>query len=112
MLLLLRTLQERAGEACVQCGWSATGFDNEEGRAVPWRGTTRAKPFKTGASMVMIGHSGPRPSFDSATSVASGRCQRVAAVGAARRHATAVHASACQVLRFAMRGPTCRCPAS
>ncbi|MCC2105167.1 MAG: FAD-dependent monooxygenase, partial [Hyphomicrobiales bacterium] len=25
--------------------------------AVLWRGTTRAKPFKTGASMVMVGHS-------------------------------------------------------
>ena len=30
------------------------------GGAVLWRGTTRAKPFKTGASMVMIGHSGLR----------------------------------------------------
>lgn len=30
------------------------------GGAVLWRGTTRARPFKTGASMVMIGHSGLR----------------------------------------------------
>ncbi len=30
------------------------------GGAVLWRGTTRAKPFKTGASMVMIGYSGLR----------------------------------------------------
>lgn len=30
------------------------------GGAMLWRGTTRAKPFKTGASMVMIGHSGLR----------------------------------------------------
>lgn len=30
------------------------------GGAVLWRGTTQAVPFKTGASMVMIGHSGLR----------------------------------------------------
>ena len=30
------------------------------GGAVLWRGTTRARPFKTGASMVMVGHSGLR----------------------------------------------------
>ena len=30
------------------------------GGAMLWRGTTRARPFKTGASMVMIGHSGLR----------------------------------------------------
>lgn len=30
------------------------------GGAMLWRGTTRAQPFKTGASMVMIGHSGLR----------------------------------------------------
>lgn len=28
--------------------------------AMLWRGTTRARPFKTGASMVMVGHSGLR----------------------------------------------------
>lgn len=104
-MLLLRTLLERAGAHSVQCGWSATGFDNEPGQAVLhlrdangrrrsergalvigadgihsairrgiapaegepvwggavlWRGTTRARPFLTGASMVMIGHSGLR----------------------------------------------------
>ena len=103
--LLLQTLLNRAGTACVECGWAATGFDNEDGQAVLhlrnaagqtrtergsvligadgihsairrqiapeegepiwggavlWRGTTRARPFKTGASMVMVGYSGLR----------------------------------------------------
>jgi 2-polyprenyl-6-methoxyphenol hydroxylase-like FAD-dependent oxidoreductase len=104
--LLHTTLHEevvkRAGEACVECGWTATGFENDGdeavlhlrdaagrtrvergavlvgadgihsairrqiapgegepiwGGAVLWRGTTRARPYKSGASMVMIGHS-------------------------------------------------------
>lgn len=104
-MLLHDTLIERAGPACLECGWSATGFANDgneallrlraaDGRqreergalvigadgihsairrqivpdegepvwggALLWRGTTRAKPFKTGASMVMVGHSGLR----------------------------------------------------
>lgn len=104
-LMLLQALRERGGGDRVECGWTATGFGNEEGQAVLhlrdaagrtrtergtvllgadgihsairrqiapdegepvwggavlWRGTTRARPFKTGASMVMIGHSGLR----------------------------------------------------
>ncbi|MFZ9405797.1 MAG: flavin-dependent oxidoreductase [Burkholderiaceae bacterium] len=104
-MLLLRTLIERAGPDCVECGWRATGFSNDrqsavlhlknaEGQAriergalligadgihsairhqmapqegeprwngaMLWRGTSLAKPFKSGASMVMVGHSGLR----------------------------------------------------
>lgn len=104
-MMLLDELIRRAGEDRVQCGWTATGFDQAGGRAilrlrdrqgaarevagdvlvgadgihsairaqmnpgegppvwggaVLWRGTTRARPYKSGASMVMIGHSGRR----------------------------------------------------
>jgi 2-polyprenyl-6-methoxyphenol hydroxylase-like FAD-dependent oxidoreductase len=104
-MLLHQQVLERAGNDAVACGWTATGFANEDGCAVLhlrnaqgqtrtergslligadgihsairkqiapdegepkwggamlWRGTTRARPFKTGASMVMIGHSGLR----------------------------------------------------
>ena len=31
-MLLLEELRRRAGEACVECGWTATGFDNEDGQ--------------------------------------------------------------------------------
>lgn len=33
-MLLLEELLLRAGESCVECGWTATGFDNEDGQAV------------------------------------------------------------------------------
>ncbi|NKC15974.1 MAG: flavin-dependent oxidoreductase [Gammaproteobacteria bacterium] len=101
-MLLYRTLTQRAGADCVQTGWRASSFANEDGQAcltllqagggeervergavligadgihsairaqmqpdegpplwggaIMWRGTTLAKPFRTGASMVMIGH--------------------------------------------------------
>ena len=104
-MMLYQTLLERAGSACIECGWTATGFDTQgqeavlflknasgqsrtergslligadgihsairhqiapnEGEpiwagALLWRGTKVAKPFKSGASMVMVGHSGLR----------------------------------------------------
>ncbi len=104
-MLLLQELLRRAGPDCVECGWTATGFDqnpetvtlrlrDRQGRerqasgalligadgihssiraqlnpgegppvwggAVLWRGTTLSHPYKTGASMVMIGHAGLR----------------------------------------------------
>lgn len=104
-MMLYEELIARAGPQCVECGWTATGFDNDgekallhlrnrEGKtqtvvgdiligadgihsalraqiapdegepvwggAVLWRGTSRAVPFKTGASMVMVGYSGLR----------------------------------------------------
>ena len=104
-MLLHDELIRRAGKDCIEYGWTATGFDNDQdhavlhlrsatgqtrsergrlligadgihsairrqmapdegepvwGGAVLWRGTTMARPFKTGASMVMIGHSGLR----------------------------------------------------
>lgn len=104
-MMLYEELLRRAGPDCVECGWAATGFADEAGKAVLhlrnaegadriergdilvgadgihsairrqiapdegepvwggavlWRGTSRAIPYKTGASMVMIGHSGLR----------------------------------------------------
>jgi len=104
-MMLLEELLARAGEGCIECGWTATGFGNENGHAllhlrnaqgvtrveqgdlllgadgihsairrqmaphegepvwggaVLWRGTTRARPYMSGASMVMIGHAGMR----------------------------------------------------
>ena len=104
-MLLYETLLARAGENCVETGWSATGFTNQGDEAVLelknaeghkrqetgriiigadgihstlratmepdegpplwgghilWRATTRAKPFLSGASMVMVGHAGLR----------------------------------------------------
>lgn len=104
-MLLLEELTRRAGLGCVECGWSALGFEDQGervvlrlrdrqgnerteqgavlvgadgihstirrqmnpqegppvwGGAVLWRGTTRARPYKTGASMVMVGYSGLR----------------------------------------------------
>jgi 2-polyprenyl-6-methoxyphenol hydroxylase-like FAD-dependent oxidoreductase len=104
-MMLLEELLARAGEGCVECGWTATSFGNEDGQAVLhlrnaageervargdllvgadgihsairrqiapaegepvwggavlWRGTTQARPYMTGASMVMIGYSGLR----------------------------------------------------
>lgn len=103
--MLYDVLIDRAGPACVETGWSVTGFrtqgqeavltmvDREGqvrevqgdlaigadgihsavrsqmapdegppkwGGALLWRGTTHAVPFKSGASMVMIGYSGLR----------------------------------------------------
>jgi 2-polyprenyl-6-methoxyphenol hydroxylase-like FAD-dependent oxidoreductase len=104
-MLLLEELKRRAGKDCIECGWTATGFENEAaqaalhlrdangrqriergslligadgihsavrhqiaptegepvwGGAMLWRGTTQARPYLTGASMVMIGYSGLR----------------------------------------------------
>lgn len=121
-MLLHDELLRRAGPDCLECGWSATGFDHDGdtavlhlraasgetrsargalligadgihsairrqiapdegeprwGGAVLWRGTSRAKAFKTGASMVMIGHSGlrfvsyPISSVDAGTGLAT-----------------------------------------
>lgn len=69
-------LQNAQGETRTEAGTLIVGADGihsairaqmapEEGPpiwggAVMWRGTTRARPFKTGASMVMIGHDGLR----------------------------------------------------
>lgn len=100
-MMLYHALIERAGEGCVETGWSVERFENTETGAalhlkhrdgttkieqgavavgadgihstirqqmqpnqgeprwaghVLWRGTTQAKPFKSGASMVMIGN--------------------------------------------------------
>ncbi len=105
LMLLYRTLLDRAGPDCIETGWTATGFENTSdtallhlkgrdgtarteqgalligadgihsairhqiapdegdpkwGGALLWRGTTRAVPYLTGASMVMIGFSGLR----------------------------------------------------
>ena len=104
-MMLLDELLRRAGPQCLECGWTAAGFEQTEqqvllklrdrqgrerteagtvlvgadgihsviraqmnpaegapvwGGAVLWRGTTVAQPYKSGASMVMIGHSGLR----------------------------------------------------
>lgn len=105
-MLLYRTLIERAGEACVETGWRASGFEATDtgaalhlvstgdgterheagtlvigadgihsalraqmmpeegppvwGGAVLWRGTSLAKPFRTGATMALIGHDSQR----------------------------------------------------
>lgn len=104
-MLLHDELLRRAGDQCIACGWTATGFANEGDRAllhlrhrdgttrveagdiligadgihsairrqmaphegdpvwggaVLWRGTSRSPPFKSGASMAMIGYSGRR----------------------------------------------------
>lgn len=105
-MLLHQTLIERAGPHCVQTGWRAVGFTNENdavrlhlvstangstrseagdlligadgthsavraqivpdegppvwGGAILWRATTRAVPFRTGASMALIGHATQR----------------------------------------------------
>lgn len=106
-MMLYDTVLRRAGADSIATGWSATGFDNDNGQAVLhlqtddgatrnvrgdvligadgihsalrkqicpdegyprwggallWRGTSRAVPFLTGASMVMVGNSGfPAP---------------------------------------------------
>lgn len=70
------TLQNRAGETRHGTGDLAIGADGihsamraqiapdegdpKWGGALLWRGTTMAKPYKSGASMVMIGHDGLR----------------------------------------------------
>ena len=104
-MMLYEELIKRAGEDCVETGWSATGFTNDSDEAVLhlvnkagetrsergsivigadgihsairkqmkpdegepvwggtllWRGTALATPFKSGASMVMIGPSDKR----------------------------------------------------
>ncbi|MEJ8566477.1 flavin-dependent oxidoreductase [Elongatibacter sediminis] len=104
-MMLYDELIKRAGTDCVSTGWSATGFENRDGKAVLrlksvrgetnevtgdlligadgihsairaqmypdegeprwggtilWRGTSRSRPFLTGASMVMVGHDGLR----------------------------------------------------
>ena len=104
-MMLLDEVVRRAGAQCLDCGWTAAGFEQVGpqviltlrdrlgrerreagsvlvgadgihsviraqmnpaegppvwGGAVLWRGTTLARPYKSGASMVMIGHSGLR----------------------------------------------------
>ena len=104
-MMLLDEVVRRAGAQCLECGWTASGFEQVGpqviltlrdrlgrerreagsvlvgadgihsviraqmnpaegppvwGGAVLWRGTTLARPYKSGASMVMIGHSGLR----------------------------------------------------
>ncbi len=104
-MMLYEQLLRRAGPDCFETGWSATGFETADARAVLhlenragetrtetgalllgadgihsairarmapdegppawggfilWRGTTRMKPFLTGASMVMVGYDAQR----------------------------------------------------
>ena len=104
-MMLYEQLLRRAGPDCFETGWSATGFETSDARAVLhlenragetrsetgtlllgadgihsairarmapdegppawggfilWRGTTRMKPFLTGASMVMVGYDAQR----------------------------------------------------
>ena len=104
-MMLYEQLLKRAGPDCFETGWSATGFETSDARAVLhlenragetrtetgtlllgadgihsairarmapdegppawggfilWRGTTRMKPFLTGASMVMVGYDAQR----------------------------------------------------
>ena len=101
-MLLHRTLVERAGSGCVETGWRACGFENNQdgaalhlvssadggsrtetgslvvgadgihsairaqmepnegppvwGGAILWRAVSQARPFRTGATMALIGH--------------------------------------------------------
>ncbi len=104
-MMIYRTLIARAGAACIETGWRATGFENTSdgahlllenangqkksakgtlivgadgihsalraqmepnegapiwGGAILWRATSKAAPFRTGASMALIGHATQR----------------------------------------------------
>lgn len=104
-MLLFNTLLKRAGAACIETGWRATGYTVSDdkahlhlvdksgkshtvsgdvivgadgihsavraqmqpdegppqwGGAVLWRGTSKAKPFRCGASMALAGHATQR----------------------------------------------------